>query len=282
VAVVTHTAVVDGLRITTTGPRDVVGSTPSVVTVSALNTRSTTWTGSLGASVLRRVVPGATIESLLDTTGAPDSWQNIVIALPTSTQVLDGAYEQQAWPIEPGATRTISVVLVRFPGSIAATPPINGWVPLVESTKRHATYPDGRTYPLLSVTTAGAPGGEVDPSAVVAACSGDWTQVRETVCIDAISDQLQSDTIGRADGAKVTHEAFLAAYTPLVERLMNMHELLDGTGLVGPVSDPAVENPRTDPLATTWTVHGSTTTLWACFTGGTVTVSPRSCTSLSG
>jgi hypothetical protein len=167
----TWTTTLDGLRITTSGPADVVGGTPHgpggddgaclpfTVQLIVTNTTATTWAGTVGVGLAgARADPRFGREMLYGVhAGCADPSQYWFEHGASPAHWIQGIADPTRHQIRPG--RTIILVIYMAKG-VGGSPqvPIQGWIPVLNpidprtsATNAQAHYPNPFNYPTVDV-----------------------------------------------------------------------------------------------------------------------------------
>ena len=154
---VTGTATYDGIRMDTSGPATVHGTTPFIVSVTVTNTTSQEWRGSVDLGVHRPgPLPNAADSLFLPSPATPDRHVDIAM-LPDGLTELDGVRSGEL-DLAAGASTVVTLHLERS-SSTVANPDISGWVPWLYGT------------PPTSLVTSGFQLVVVDPRDPLATCT---------------------------------------------------------------------------------------------------------------
>jgi hypothetical protein len=154
---VTGSATYDGIRMDTSGPATVHGSTPFTVTVTITNTTTQEWRGAVDVGVHRPGPRPNEADSLFTPLPVTPEGHDDIIMMSDGLTELDGV-RSDPLVLAAGATTLVTFTLERSPGTIAH-PDIRGWIPWVHDATISTFDPTG-----FSVVV-------VDPSNTVTTCA---------------------------------------------------------------------------------------------------------------
>jgi hypothetical protein len=145
---------VDGLRMTTAGPTSLPGGTMFVVTLTATNTTSTTFHGTIGVMAATQVkgngFPSFVTPDQIDTRADLMGMGISGAAMKGVTSFSTGA-ELKDQSLAAGATMTVSFYLDATVAPVIVGP-VRGWVPAVQRDGTGATQmADPRGFPTLTL-----------------------------------------------------------------------------------------------------------------------------------
>jgi hypothetical protein len=144
---VTGSATYDGIRMDTSGPATVHGSTPFTVTVTVTNTTTLEWRGAIDVGVHRPgPTPNAADNLFITSPAAPTDHIDIAM-LPDGLTELDGVRTGDL-VLAAGASTVVTLRLERSPSTVAH-PDIHGWVPWIYGTPTTSLDPSG--FPIVTV-----------------------------------------------------------------------------------------------------------------------------------
>jgi hypothetical protein len=219
---VTGSATYDGIRMDTSGPATVHGTTPFTVTVTVTNTTSQRWRGSVDVGVHRPgPLPNAADALFLPSPATPDLHVDIAM-LPDGLTELDGVRSGEL-DLAAGASTVVALRLERS-SSTVATPDIYGWVPWLNGT------------PTTSLVTSGFQLVVVDPQDPHATCS---SFVVSAATEKRLPDQLLAAATTTTTAATVTPSwtevpGLPGSFTPSVSGAdVDLVTLLAGLGTFG-------------------------------------------------
>jgi hypothetical protein len=154
---VTGSATYDGIRMDTSGPATVHGTTPFAVTVTVTNTTPQEWRGSVVVGVHRPGPRPNEADSLFTESPATADGHDTIVMLADGLTELDGVRSDDL-VLAAGSSTVVTFALERSPGT-TARPDIRGWIPWVQDAAISTFDPTG-----FSLVV-------VDPSTTVATCA---------------------------------------------------------------------------------------------------------------
>lgn len=138
---VTGSATYDGIRMDTSGPATVHGTTPFTVTVTVTNTTTQEWRGAIDVGVHRPgPLPNAADSLFTESPATADGHDDIVMLADGLTE-LDGV-RSDGLVLAAGSSTLVTLTLERSSGTIAH-PDIVGWVPWVHGVALSTFDPAG-------------------------------------------------------------------------------------------------------------------------------------------
>jgi hypothetical protein len=144
---VTGSATYDGIRMDTSGPATVHGTTPFTVTVTVTNTTTQEWRGAVDVGVHRPGPRPDAADNLFITSPAAPTDHVDIAQLPDGLTELDGVRTGDL-VLAAGASTVVTLRLERSPGTVAH-PDIHGWVPWIVGTPTTSLDPSG--FPIVTV-----------------------------------------------------------------------------------------------------------------------------------
>jgi len=219
---VTGSATYDGIRMDTSGPATVHGTTPFTVTVTVTNTTPQEWRGAVDVGVHRPGPRPNAADNLFITSPAAPTDHVDIAQLPDGLTELDGVRSGDL-VLAAGQTTTVTLGMQRATTTVAH-PDIHGWVPWINGTPIDSLDPSG-----FSIVT-------VDPRDPEATCASfDVSSATEK----RLPDQLLGAATATTAAATATPDwtevpGLPASFAPSVFGAdVDLVTLIDGLGTFG-------------------------------------------------